>query len=86
MFNKKKKIISELERQISDLKAQISAKGNEISMYKSRFKGDRVCSALCQNCQHAVEYKSFNGFVGLTTSYLCEFDNQCKDFKKKFIE
>lgn len=86
MFNKKKKMISELECQISSLKSEISAKDNEISKYKSRLKGDRVCSALCQNCQHAVEYKSFNGFVGLTTSYLCEFDNQCKDFKKKFIK
>lgn len=54
MFNKKEKMISDLKHQISDLKAKISAKDNEINNYKSRLKGDRACSTLCKNCQHAI--------------------------------
>lgn len=82
MFNKKKKMISELKDQISSLKSEISAKDNEINNYKSRLKGDRICSALCKNCQHAVQDKCFSGFMGLLPTYSCELDNCCKDFKK----
>lgn len=86
MFNKKEKMISDLKHQIRDLKAEISAKDNEINNYKSRLKGDRACSTLCKNCQHAIEDKYFSGFMGLATTYSCELDNRCKDFKSKFIK
>ena len=80
MLNKKKRI-AELESEIARLSADLKSKNDEIDDLESRLRGDRVCSISCQRCIHAIKYPVYNAFGSTYTSYMCELDNKCKDYK-----
>lgn len=82
MINKKKRI-AELESEIARLSVELKSKNDEINSLKSRLSGDRYCSTFCQRCIHAISYSAYSAFGGTYTSYMCELDNKCKDYKKE---
>lgn len=77
------KVIMLLHAQIFDLQRDIGEKDKEIEKLKSRLSGERHCSQLCQRCVHAIPYFERYAIVGKRTSYLCELDNKCKEYKAK---
>lgn len=80
MWNKK---IMKLQEQILDLQRDIEEKDKEIATLKGKLSGERHCSQLCQRCIHAIPYPVWNAITGTYTSYLCELDNKCKEYKAK---
>lgn len=80
MLNKKKRI-AELECKIARLSVELKSKNDEINSLKSRLSGDRYCSTFCQRCIHAISCVAYNPISGSYTSYMCELDNKCKDYK-----
>lgn len=77
MWNKK---IMKLQEQILDLQRDIEEKDKEIEVLKSKLRGERHCSQICQRCKHAIPYTLWSGITGLYTDYLCELDNHCNDY------
>lgn len=72
MLCKSKKRIEELEAEVSELRKIEECLRTENSELKRKLNGERIESAHCHNCSHAIR---------TTFSTVCELNCKCKDYR-----
>lgn len=72
MLFESKKRIEELETEISELRRIEERLRTENSKLKRQLDGERIESAHCRNCSHAIR---------TTFSTVCELNCKCKDYR-----
>lgn len=77
--------VKNLQQEVETKTHRYNQLNEELELLKKKLRGERVCDGYCKTCIHSIEQEQY-AYGGVYTTYTCELDCKCKDFKRKGAE